>query len=49
MLFLQEESWFEMKEDFVYVDKVPLEERVRGTPPPAKKEECEVCNNTITS
>lgn len=38
----QEESWFEMKEDFVYVDKVPLEERVRGTPPPAKKEECEI-------
>lgn len=31
-----------MKEEFTFIGKVPLEERVRGTEPPAKKEDCEV-------
>lgn len=38
----QEEPWFELKEDFVFIDKVPLEERVKGIAPPEKKEECEI-------
>lgn len=27
----------------MFIDKVPLEERVKGIAPPEKKEECEVC------
>lgn len=37
-----EEPWFPLKEEFTFIGKVPLEERVRGTEPPAKKEDCEV-------
>ncbi|XP_061172506.1 heterogeneous nuclear ribonucleoprotein U-like isoform X2 [Saccostrea echinata] len=37
-----EEPWFPLKEEFTFIGKVPLEDRVRGTTPPAKKEECEV-------
>ncbi|XP_022332049.2 uncharacterized protein LOC111129853 isoform X2 [Crassostrea virginica] len=37
-----EEPWFPLKEEFKFIGQVPLEERVRGTEPPAKKEDCEV-------
>lgn len=37
-----EEPWFPLKEEYTFIGKVPLEERVRGTEPPAKKEDCEV-------
>jgi hypothetical protein len=42
MLFLQEEPFFATEEGFVFINNIPLEERVRGPLPPAKKEECEV-------
>lgn len=39
---LQETPWFPLQEEFVFIDQVEAEKRVRGTEPPAKKEECEV-------
>ncbi|KAJ8308856.1 hypothetical protein KUTeg_013730 [Tegillarca granosa] len=37
-----EEPFFPLKEDFNFIANVPVEERVRGLAPPAKKEECEM-------
>ncbi|XP_029643153.1 heterogeneous nuclear ribonucleoprotein U-like protein 1 isoform X2 [Octopus sinensis] len=38
----KEEPWFPLKDDFIFLSTVSLEERVRGSLPPAKKEECEI-------
>ncbi|XP_064600280.1 heterogeneous nuclear ribonucleoprotein U-like protein 1 isoform X2 [Liolophura sinensis] len=37
-----ETPWFPLQEEFVFIDQVEAEKRVRGTEPPAKKEECEI-------
>lgn len=37
-----EQPFFPIEEDFVFIDNIPLEERVRGILPPAKKEDCEI-------
>jgi heterogeneous nuclear ribonucleoprotein U-like protein 1 len=39
---MQEEPFFPVEEGFVFIDNIPLEDRVRGQLPPTKKEECEV-------
>ena len=41
-MYTQETPYFPVKEDFVFVTDVPVEDRVRGDLPPTKKEECEV-------
>ena len=41
-LLFQEEPFFPLKEEFVFLESVGEEERVRGSLPPASKEECEV-------
>ncbi len=38
----QEEPFFPLKEGYVFINAVPVDERVRGTLPPEKKEDCEV-------
>lgn len=38
----KEEPWFPLKEGYVFIDKVDVEERVRGTLQPEKKEDCEM-------
>ncbi len=38
----REEPYFPVKEGYTFVNSVPEEDRVRGTLPPAKKEDCEV-------
>jgi len=35
-----------VKEDYVFVNDVPEEDRIRGDLPPTKKEECEVCHDS---
>ena len=40
---LQEEAYFPLRDDYMFLDAVPIEERVRGSMPPSSKEECEVC------
>ena len=37
-----QEPFFPIKEGFTFVNDVPVEERIRGTLPPEKKEDCEV-------
>lgn len=38
----QESAMFPLKEEFVFVEAVAVEDRVRGTEPPSKKEDCEI-------
>ena len=38
----QETPYFPVKEDYIFVNDVPEEDRIRGDLPPTKKEECEV-------
>ncbi|XP_060601216.1 heterogeneous nuclear ribonucleoprotein U-like protein 1 isoform X2 [Ruditapes philippinarum] len=38
----KEEPYFPLEEDYTFIDVVPLEERVRGTEQPEKKEDCEI-------
>lgn len=42
LLCVQEEPFFPIEEGFVFINSVPVEERIRGPLPPAKKEDCEV-------
>jgi len=39
---VQETPYFPVSEEFVFINDVPEEDRVRGDLPPAKKEDCEV-------
>lgn len=41
-LLLQEEPYFPLKEGYVFIDTVPVEERVKGAQQPEKREDCEV-------
>ena len=43
MLGIQETPYFPVKEEYVFVNDVPEEDRIRGDLPPTKKEDCEVC------
>jgi heterogeneous nuclear ribonucleoprotein U-like protein 1 len=38
----REGPYFPLKDSFKFLEEVPAEERVRGHPPPEKKEDCEV-------
>ena len=42
ILSCQEEPYFPLKEGYSFLESVPEEERVRGSTPPATKEDCEV-------
>ena len=41
-IFLQDEAWFPLKEEYTFIEEVPVEDRVRGQTPPSAKEDCEV-------
>jgi len=47
----QETPYFPVNEEFIFVNDVPEEDRVRGDLPPAKKEDCEVqlCSHYCSS
>jgi len=38
----QDEAWFPLKEEYTFIEEVPVEDRVRGQTPPSAKEDCEV-------
>ena len=42
MIFFQESPFFSLKEGFTFINDVVLEDRVRGSLPPEKKEDCQV-------
>lgn len=44
MYCAQEEPFFPLKEGYIFINSVAEEERVRGSCPPAQKEDCEVRN-----
>ena len=47
----QETPYFPVNDEFIFVNDVPEEDRVRGDLPPAKKEDCEVrlCSHYCSS
>lgn len=43
--FGQKGPWFAPPPGYVYIEQVPVQQRVRGMMPPARKADCEVSSN----